>query len=110
MIRQVADSLPSQPAPTPPPADVADMLGRYFGDGLVLSLTWQGGRLLAQWAPRKGLAQEPPMELVPEGRDTLRFAGYGSYRSYVGELIHVQRDAVGTVRGFEICGYPYRRV
>ena len=83
------------------------IFGRYWGDGEVVSLLWKGGNLVGQWPLREGLTRGPDMTLEREDRDVYRFVDHGPY---VGELLRVERDDYGRVRGFEVCTYGYRRL
>jgi len=108
-ISEASEVVPAElPAPAmPPTAEAAELLGRYWGDGEVVSLVWKGGNLVGQWPLREGLTRGPDMTLEREDRDVYRFVDHGPY---VGELLRVERDDYGRVRGFEVCTYGYRRL
>lgn len=108
-IRDASGVVPPElPAPSiPPTAEAVELLGRYWGDGEVLSLAWKSGGLVAQWPLREGLPHGLDMTLEREDRDVYRFVDNGPY---VGELLRVERDDHGRVRGFEVCTYGFRRL
>jgi CubicO group peptidase (beta-lactamase class C family) len=109
MLRDAAQVL-AREEPEPPsaaPPEVAEILGRYASFGQILTLTWRGGRLLAEAPAREGLPTQRPMELRPEGRDAFRFVGAGPY---VGEVMRIRRAADGRIVGFDVCAYPYERL
>jgi CubicO group peptidase (beta-lactamase class C family) len=95
------------PLPTPtvaPPPEVEPLLGRYLGDATVMVLTWRGGRLYADTRGRSGPTISDEIGIDPDGTYTFMDG------SYAGEMMTVERDDAGTVTGFEVCTYRFRRV
>jgi CubicO group peptidase (beta-lactamase class C family) len=108
LIREEAAAIPAEPAlPAGPPPPAAEfLLGRYHGDGAVLGIVWERGKLLGRWEAREGLPAGTPFELTEAGPEAWRCEG----GPYVGEVAHVDRDTSGRVRGLDVATYRFERL
>jgi len=88
----------------PPPEGIGALVGRYWGDGTALVLSWDGDGMIAQWEAPDGMLS-PAMPFDVEGPDLLRTkAG-----PFLGEMAVVERDDLGEVVRLRISGYVYER-
>jgi CubicO group peptidase (beta-lactamase class C family) len=108
LIRAAGAVLASEPEPTTEavPADIAPLLGRYWGDTYLVTLVWRDGKLYMSPALREGLPKPPDHGITRTDDDELRFDD----GPYAGEQLYLERDADGRVTGFEVCTYLFTRV
>lgn len=98
---------PRTPAgrPVPVPDEIRPLLGRYFGDGAVMTLAWRSGRLLADTSSPSGVPFPPPIEVRRNGEE-LEFRD----GSYAGEVLVPEPAVDGKVPAFEVCTYRFVRI
>jgi CubicO group peptidase (beta-lactamase class C family) len=107
LARTAIEALPAEPEPwrpaDEPPADVAELLGRWWSEGHELVFSWRGERLQARLVD--GVA----------GRDTSFFERLDDGRWRIaegrerGELLRVIRDDDGGVEKMYLATYPLTR-
>jgi CubicO group peptidase (beta-lactamase class C family) len=107
LAKAAIEALPPQAEPwlpgDEPPAEVAELLGRWWSEGHELVFSWRAGRLQARL-----------VDGVP-GRDTSYFEriGDGRWRSAEGrergEVLRVVRDVTGSVEKLYFATYPLKR-
>jgi hypothetical protein len=91
---------------SPAPDDVRGLLGRFMGDGFVLTVRWRNGGIVTNLPRRPGLPAPVPMPARLVARNALVFdAG-----PYVGEVAALEREPDGRVTGWEVCTYRFDRV
>ncbi|MFJ8581991.1 serine hydrolase domain-containing protein [Micromonospora sp. NPDC093277] len=90
-----------RPATAPPPAEVAELTGRWWWMGTALDLSWDtdSGRLVAH---RRGIEVT---RFAPEGRDHWR--GHGGEED--GEILTVLRDQTGQPVALDIATFVFTR-
>lgn len=93
---------PWRPAP-PPPAELDGVLGRWWSEGVEITIRYVAGRLEAKatGAP----SDEPPATFTSVGTDQYR-ATSGRDR---GELLQIVRDGSGAPTKLYLATYPYHR-
>jgi CubicO group peptidase (beta-lactamase class C family) len=108
LIREAAAAVPAEPDPStePVPADIAPLLGRYWGDTSLVTLLWRKGKLYMSPEPREGLPKAPDHGVTQTDDGELRVDD----GPYAGEKLYPERDASGRVIGFEVCTYLFNRV
>jgi D-alanyl-D-alanine carboxypeptidase len=108
LIRDAGAVLATEPEPItePVPADIALLLGRYWGDTSLATLVWRDGKLYMSPELRKGLPKLPDRGITRTDDGELRFDD----GPYVGENLHLERDSSGRITGFEVCTYLFTRV
>jgi CubicO group peptidase (beta-lactamase class C family) len=108
LIREAAVVVRAEPDPStePVPADVAPLLGRYWGDTYLVTLVWRDGKLYMSPEAREGLPKGPDHGITRTDDGELRVDD----GPYVGEKLYLERDAGGRVTGFEVCTYLFSRV
>lgn len=92
---------PWRPAGGPPPAEVAELIGRWWWMGLAVDITWDGacGELLAH---RAGV---PPIRFAPEG--PARWRGRSGWED--GEILTVLRDDAGRAIALDVATFVFTR-
>jgi CubicO group peptidase (beta-lactamase class C family) len=107
LIREAAAVVPAAPDPStePVPADIAPLLGRYWGDTSLVTLVWRRGKLYMSPEPREGLPKAPDHGVTQTDDGELRVDD----GPYAGEKLYLERDAGGRVTGFEVCTYLFSR-
>src|SRR5262249_51823983 len=93
---------PWRPGP-PPPADVAELVGRWWSEGDAFTFTVREGRLEAR--KERDAASKPPAVFEPIGADRYRTVS----RREEGELLRIERAASGGVARLMGAGYPFTR-
>ncbi|MGH2818134.1 MAG: serine hydrolase domain-containing protein [Actinomycetota bacterium] len=96
----------AEPSTEPVPADIAPLLGRYWGDTSLVTLAWRDGKLYMSPELREGLPKPPDHGITRTDDGKLRFDD----GPYVGEALYLERDTGGRVIGFEVCTYLFTRV
>ena len=108
LVRDAGAHVPAAPQPTtePVPDDLAPLLGRYWGDTVLVTIVWREGKLYMSPEPREGLPKRPDRGITRTSSGELRFDD----GPYAGEQLHLERDTVGRVTAFEVCTYLFTRV
>jgi CubicO group peptidase (beta-lactamase class C family) len=107
LARAAIEALPAEPEPWQPggdaPAEVGELLGRWWSEGHELVFSWRGGRLearLVDGVPGRDTSYFEPLHVgrwrVAEGRER-------------GELLRVVRGAGGELEKLYFATYPLTR-
>ncbi|MGK5741666.1 serine hydrolase domain-containing protein [Micromonospora sp. URMC 103] len=106
ILTAVLDAEPALPRPwlptaATPPAEVAELTGRWWWMGVPLDVTWDGaaGELVAL------LRGERRSRFVPEGPDRWR----GRSGPENGEILSVLRDATGAITALDVATFLFTR-
>lgn len=100
-------ALPDEPEPwrpaSPPPAELATALGRWWSEGAEFVFFWEDGRLKAR--PAAAIRPQPPAEFEPAGEDVYTTKAGREQ----GELLRLVRDETGGVSRMYWATYPFTR-